>query len=73
MKRKTKMTRADSARIKSLLVAAEISQQSIADELGVSLAAVSGALNGHHKSRRTMEHVAKLLKADYRKLMGKAA
>jgi predicted transcriptional regulator len=68
-----KLTRAQAARVKSMLVARDITQQSIADHLGISGAAVSGAINGHHASAPVTEYVAKLLKADYQKLFGKAA
>lgn len=73
MNRKTNMSRKQANKIKAMLVERDITQQSIADHLGISLAAVSGAINGHFASRRTREYVAQLLNADYQKLWGKAA
>ncbi|BDV42403.1 hypothetical protein GURASL_13260 [Geotalea uraniireducens] len=73
MKRKTQLSRSKAAKIKSMLVARDITQQSIAEYLDISPAAVSGAINGHFNSRRTREYVAQLLNVDYHKLWGKSA
>jgi len=61
------------AKIKSMLVASDIKQTDIAEHLGLTLAAVSGAINGHHNSRRVRQYVAELLQVKYEKLWGKAA
>lgn len=67
------ISRKRSNKIKAMLVERGITQQSIADDLGISLCAVSGAINGHFSSRRTIEYVAQLLKTDANKLLSKAA
>lgn len=60
-------------KIKSLLVKHGIKQKDIAAELGLTIGTVSGAINGHFKSRRIQQKVAELLSMDYEKLWGRAA
>ena len=60
-------------KVKALLVERGIKQKDIAEELGVLLSTVSGAINGHHESRRIKTYIAKKLHRPYEKLWGKAA
>jgi predicted transcriptional regulator len=59
--------------IRALLVKHQISQARLAEELGVSQAAVSGAIRGKWKSRRICEEVARRLKLPVTKLWPKLA
>lgn len=59
--------------IKYLLSRQKIRHRTLAAELDVSRANITGVLNGNFKSRRVQEHIARRLGRDYHKLWGKAA
>lgn len=54
--------------IRALLVKKRIKQVDLAHELGVTLPAVNGVVNGYWMSRRIAEHIAKRLGRKVEKL-----
>lgn len=59
--------------IRALLVKKQIKQIDLATELGVTLPAVNGVINGYWLSRRVCEHIAKRLKRPVEKLFPRLA